>query len=143
MERWWYLARAGHVYGPIPDSYLWPSAAAGQVYPTDQLALVGQPVWWPASSIPGLFPHAWQPAPVPAAVPYPTGPVNAFAGLESPEEFHARMSRQAEAAANDPAANVFESLADGAASVDPRSAADAARAVRTIADALGDWFGDE
>ena len=68
MERQWYLSRGGQVFGPVTDTQLRQSAAAGMVAPTDMLNPVGDPNWWAASAIPGLLPVA---AALPVAAPAP------------------------------------------------------------------------
>ena len=147
MERHWYLARAGQVYGPIPEWQLFQSAAAGQVFATDWLNPVGQPGWWPATAIPGLLPPmpVWQPGPPqPALVPatvVPEEPANPFTGLETPADFQARMHEKAQAASEGSLSNAFEGLVDGLSQADAKSVADTAKTVRKIANALSDWLG--
>jgi|GEM_PF-4379655 len=57
MERHWYLARNGQVFGPVTDAQLMQSVAAGRILPTDQLNIAGEQNWWLASAIPGLLPQ--------------------------------------------------------------------------------------
>lgn len=57
MERHWYLARNGQVFGPVTDAQLVESAGAGRILPTDQLNIAGEPNWWLASAVPGLLPQ--------------------------------------------------------------------------------------
>ena len=63
MDRQWYLLRDGQVFGPVTDAQLAQSAAAGRVFPTDQLNVAGQPDWFAASAVPGLLPTP-EPEPV-------------------------------------------------------------------------------
>jgi hypothetical protein len=66
MQRHWYLARAGQVFGPVSDEQLAQSVRDGRVLPDDQLNIAGQPNWWRAADIPGLLP-----APAPTAAQEP------------------------------------------------------------------------
>ncbi len=68
MERLWYLARDGQIFGPVNDTQLSQAATTGRVLPTDQLNIAGQPNWWLASAIPGLLPVPAEPALIPATV---------------------------------------------------------------------------
>jgi hypothetical protein len=67
MERQWYLARDGKVFGPVTDAQLAEAVAGGRVLPTDQLNVAGHPDWRLATDVPGLLPAA--PEPVPAPTP--------------------------------------------------------------------------
>jgi hypothetical protein len=56
MERLWYLARDGEVFGPVTDAQLAEAVAEGRVLPTDQLNVAGEPDWRIATGVPGLLP---------------------------------------------------------------------------------------
>jgi hypothetical protein len=102
-------------------------AAMGQVYPTDQLALMGQPYWRPATAFPELLPPARQSIPNPDMA----AQTNSFANPETDAEFEARMPKQAKAAAGD------------VSSIDASPARDVVKDVRTILDTLADWFSSD
>jgi hypothetical protein len=95
MYRMWYLSRSGQVFGPVADAQLAQWVAAGQVLPTDQLNVAGQPNWVLASAIPGLLPPPQplsldpeplslddDPAPAPAVTPKRSIRVTCFACFE-------------------------------------------------------------
>jgi hypothetical protein len=67
MARLWYLSRGGQVFGPVTDTQLAESVAAGRVLPTDHLNVAGQPNWVLASTVPGLVP-APKPQPAPLSL---------------------------------------------------------------------------
>ncbi len=88
MPRMWYLSRNGQVFGPVTDPQLAQWVAAGQVLPTDQLNVAGQPNWVLASAIPGLLPAPEplsldpDPEPTPAVTPRRSVRVTCFACFE-------------------------------------------------------------